>query len=105
MNQVPWPIPRSWFALTIAFCVSGLLSVSHAGAQVFPVKPVKIIIGFAPSTTADVVTRIVATKMGEDLGQTVIVENRPGAAGTIATEAVARAPAPGAAPDSTRRWP
>ncbi len=75
--------------------VMGLLLVSPVAAQVFPAKPVKLILGFAPSSTPDVVTRTVAAKMGEDLGQMVIVENRPGAAGTIATEAVARAPADG----------
>ena len=64
-------------------------------AQVYPAKAVRIIIGFPPGSTPDIVTRILAEKMGEDLGRPLLVENRPGAGGTIATEAVARAPADG----------
>ena len=52
-------------------------------------------LGFPPGSTADIVTRIVVEKMGEDLGQALIVENRPGAGGTIAAEAASRAPADG----------
>src|SRR5688572_15022679 len=87
MNQVP--------SLVLAVFLMGMLPASPLAAQVFPARPVKVILGYAPSSTPDVVTRIVAAKMGEDLGRMVIVENRPGAAGTIATEAVARAPADG----------
>ncbi len=64
-------------------------------AQTFPVKPIRIVLGFPLSSAPDIVTRLLAEKMGEDLGQTVLVENRPGAGGTIAVEAVARAPADG----------
>jgi tripartite-type tricarboxylate transporter receptor subunit TctC len=66
-----------------------------AGVQAFPTKPIKIMLGLPPGSTADVVTRTVGERISEDLGQPVLVENRPGAAGTIATEAVARAPADG----------
>jgi len=61
------------------------------GAQMYPAKAVRIVIGFPPGSTPDIVTRILADKMGEDLRQPVLVENRPGAGGTIAVEAVARA--------------
>lgn len=61
----------------------------------FPARPVKIVVGFPPGSTPDLVTRMVAERMGPDLGQPLIVENRPGAGSTIATEAVARAPADG----------
>jgi tripartite-type tricarboxylate transporter receptor subunit TctC len=61
----------------------------------FPTRPVRIVVGFPPGSTPDLVTRTVAERMGADLGQPVVVENRPGAGSTIATEAVARAPADG----------
>jgi tripartite-type tricarboxylate transporter receptor subunit TctC len=88
-------VRRSALAVTVTVLLPALLSPDYAGAQAFPVKPVRIILGLAPASTADVVTRIIATKMGEELGQVAIVENRAGAGGTIATEAVARAPADG----------
>src|SRR5262245_4291359 len=63
-----------------------------AGAQdAYPSRPVKIVVGFSPGTTSDVFARIIAQKLSERWGQSVIVENRDGAAGTIAAEAVARA--------------
>ena len=71
------------------------LCCGAVAAQVYPAKAVRIIIGFPPGSTPDIVTRILAEKMGEDLGRPLLVENRPGAGGTIATEAVARAPADG----------
>ncbi len=57
----------------------------------YPTKPVRMIVGFAPGGGTDLTARPVAQKMSELLGQQVIVENRPGAAGNIATEQVARA--------------
>jgi len=73
----------------------GLLLMGPTAAQPFPSRPLRIVLGFPPGTTIDVVTRTVGEKMSEDLGQPVIVENRPGAGGTIATQAVARATADG----------
>ena len=57
----------------------------------YPNKPVKLLIGFAPGGSTDIVGRIVAQKLGERLGQTVVVENRAGAGGTIAADATAKA--------------
>ena len=62
-----------------------------AGAQdAYPSRAVKIVVGFSPGTTSDVFARIIAQKLSERWGQSVIVENRDGAGGTSAAEAVAR---------------
>ncbi len=71
------------------------LQAGPVGAQAFPVKPVRMIIGFAAGGTTDLVGRIVAQRLGDAWGQTVVVENRTGASGMIAAEAVAKAAADG----------
>jgi tripartite-type tricarboxylate transporter receptor subunit TctC len=68
-----------------------LVCVALAGtaqAQTFPDRPVHILVGFAAGSGPDVIARTVASQLGADLGQNFIVENRPGANGTIATNAV-----------------
>ncbi len=79
---------RSHIGLAVA-AVLALAPVAHA--QDYPSKPIKILVGFAPGGGTDVTTRVLAPRLSERLGQTVIVENRPGAAGNIATEAAVRA--------------
>ena len=70
----------------------GILSFATAfAADPYPVKPIRMIVGFAPGGGTDLTARPVAQKLSEVLGQQVIVENRPGAGGNIATEQVARA--------------
>jgi tripartite-type tricarboxylate transporter receptor subunit TctC len=64
-------------------------------AQGWPAKPVTLIIPFPPGGTLDVVGRMLAQKLGEQLGQTFVVDNRPGGAGTIGAIAVQKAPADG----------
>ena len=66
-----------------------------ARAQSFPDRPLRGFIGFVPGTIPDLSMRLLAPGMGERLGQPVVVENRPGAAGAIAVEAMLRAPADG----------
>jgi tripartite-type tricarboxylate transporter receptor subunit TctC len=68
---------------------------THASAQTYPIRPVRIIVAFAPGTTSDIVGRIFAEKLTQAMGQTFIVENRTGAGGTIGAEAVAKAPPDG----------
>lgn len=72
-----------------------LLQPWSATAQGWPVKPVKIIVPHAPGGVTDVVTRTVAQPISEALGQAVVVENRPGAAGLLGTDMAAKAPADG----------
>lgn len=71
--------------------VSLLFIPALALAQPYPTKPVRIVLPFGPGGIADIVTRTLAPKLGDGLGQQVIVENMPGAGGIRAAEAVARA--------------
>jgi len=66
-----------------------------ARAQVYPTRPVRIVIGFAPGGPSDIVARLIGQWLSERLGQQFIIDNRPGAGGNIGTEAVVRSPADG----------
>jgi len=66
-----------------------------ARAQAYPSRPVRIFVGFPASATPDIVARLIGQPLSERLGQQFVVENRPGAAGNLATEAVVRAPPDG----------
>lgn len=66
-----------------------------AFAQSWPAKPIRMIVPLAPGATADIVARVFAEELGKSLGQTVVVDNKTGAGGTIATAELARAPADG----------
>jgi len=72
-----------------------LVAVGGASAQMYPTKPVRMIVPFTPGGGSDIVGRVVAQRLSAALGQQFVVENRPGAGGRIGTEAVARAPADG----------
>src|SRR5688572_26575398 len=61
----------------------------------YPNRPIKLVVGFAPGGSTDIVARIVAQRLGEKLGQSVVVENRAGAGGTIGADVVAKSPADG----------
>jgi len=92
----------------IAACAG--LSVDDALAQSYPIKPIHLVVGFSAGSGSDFVARLAARKLSEQLGQTVIVENRTGAGGTIATERVVTLPADGytllmmTAADVARVW-
>jgi len=71
---------------------SPLLALSHlAAAQTFPSRPIRLLVGFPAGGTSDVQARLVAAALEKSLGQPVVVENRPGAGGNIAVDAVAKA--------------
>ena len=76
-------------ALRALLCIASLLLACQATAQ-HPTKPVRMLVGFPPGGANDIVARIAAQKLAETLGQPVVVENRPGNAGVVAAEALAK---------------
>lgn len=68
---------------------------SGGAGQAFPAKPIRVLIGFTPGAGVDIAVRLIGPKMGDALGQSILVDNRAGAGGNIAAELAARAPADG----------
>jgi tripartite-type tricarboxylate transporter receptor subunit TctC len=88
-------LPRRKF-LHLAVGATALPAVSRfARAQTYPVRPVHIIVGFAPAGGTDIMARLIGQWLSEQLGQQFIIENRPGAASNIGTEMVVNAPPDG----------
>ena len=83
---------RSVIAVALS---AGLVFFGAASAQQYPTKPIRLMVPFAPGGANDVVARIVAIRLGEALGQPVVVDNRGGAGGTIGADIVAKAPPDG----------
>ena len=83
---------RTW---ALAACVFAAVATSHAQAQDFPNKPIRIIVPLPPGGSNDVLARLLGQKMSEAFNQPVVVENKPGAAGNIATEFMSRVEADG----------
>jgi tripartite-type tricarboxylate transporter receptor subunit TctC len=82
--------------LRLAGAAVALPAVSRiANAQAYPTKPIRLVIGYTPGGSADMTARLMGQWLSERLGQTVVIENRPGAGTNLATETVVRAPADG----------
>ena len=84
-------VNRRSFQLSIV-AAALLAGIVPAAAQSYPSRPIRLIVGFAAGGPTDVLARIIGGKMSEILGQQVVIENRTGASGNIATQFVVRAP-------------
>src|SRR6476659_6382429 len=83
-------------ALLALFCVCAANAAIHAAAaDTYPSRPIRFIVPFPPGGGNDIVGRIVAQKLGEGLGQQVVIDNRGGAGGTIGSDLTAKAPPDG----------
>jgi tripartite-type tricarboxylate transporter receptor subunit TctC len=82
-------VPHVLFATALA------LTGSLASAQTYPTKPVRLVVPFPAGGATDIFARVLSQKMGEKLGTTLVVENRPGAGGAIGSDVAAKAPADG----------
>ncbi|QET06117.1 MULTISPECIES: Bug family tripartite tricarboxylate transporter substrate binding protein [Cupriavidus] len=78
-------------ALTGMALAAGILAVPAYASDAYPSKPIRIVVGFAPGGGADIVARQIGTQLSKQMGQSVVVENRPGATGTLAATNVAQA--------------
>jgi tripartite-type tricarboxylate transporter receptor subunit TctC len=82
--------------LRVAASAAVLPALSRIGrAQAYPTRPLRLVVGFPPGQTADLIARLMGQWLTERLGQAVIIDNRPGASSNIATELVVRSPADG----------
>jgi len=80
---------------TLALAAASTLFAAAAAAQTYPARPIRIIVPYAPGGSTDVVFRLLAPRLTEDLGQTVVIENRPGAASIVGLDLVAKSPPDG----------
>ena len=88
-------LPRRKF-LHLAAGAAALPAVSRiARAQAYPSRPVRVVVGFAAGGPGDILARLIGQWLSERVGQAFVIENRPGAAGNIGTEAVVKSPPDG----------
>lgn len=84
--------------MKLLHCIAGALLLGLAAAvqaSGYPAKPIRLIVGYSPSGAGDGIARIVAEAMGKELGQGIVVDNKPGAGSTLASTLLSRAPADG----------
>src|SRR5262249_47946405 len=89
------PVTRAGVCVTAVLVCGVLLDGSAALAQEYPTKSVRIILPFPPGGGTDVFARVLAVRLTEALGQTTIVDNRPGASGNIGADLAAKSPPDG----------
>jgi tripartite-type tricarboxylate transporter receptor subunit TctC len=87
MDRMLRAIALAWLIVPLSLSIES----APADAQQYPSQPIRILVGFGPGSSADVVARVVGKRLEEKLGQPVVIENRPGASSMTAAEAVARA--------------
>lgn len=95
MMNTPLSLPRRALLTLAAAATLGATGTAVAQQQWPTAKPIKIVVGFAPGGTTDVMARVIAQSLSESLGQSVVVDNKPGASGNVAAAEVIRAPADG----------
>jgi tripartite-type tricarboxylate transporter receptor subunit TctC len=86
---------RRWIATVLGTLAAGLVAGGPVSAQDFPTRPVKLVVPFGAGTTTDIISRVIADGLGKTLGQTIVVENRAGAGGSIGSDLVAKSPPDG----------
>jgi len=91
--------PAQQFLIAATGAAVGLATFSALAAEAYPARPLRLILGSAVGSGSDVVSRVLSTRFAENIGQPVVVDNRPGAAGLIGAEIVAKA-----APDGYTIW-
>ena len=80
---------NKWIGFAAILTAVAGLAADKAAAQTYPTRPIRMVVGFSPGGPADVMARLIGQRMYASLGQPIVVENRPGAGGTIAARAVA----------------
>ncbi len=88
-------LPSVIAGFIVCSCVTSWAQAQSASAQAYPVRPVRVVIVFPPAGSTDIVGRIAFQKVGEQLNQQFIIDNRPGAGGTLGAAIVAKSPADG----------
>ena len=88
-------LPRRKFLFMVGSAAAFSSALRVARAQAYPARPVRIVVGYAPGGGQDILARLIGQWLSDRLGQTFIIENRPGSGANIATEVVARAPPDG----------
>ena len=98
MRSLPIPVNRPHF-LKLLFACAALAAASAASAasavESWPTRPIRILVGFSPGGSNDIVARLIAPKLSDALGRQVLIDNRPGAGGSIAADTMLKAPADG----------